>query len=242
MPKQDNKPLPPRKEPGFISRLFGGCVGIFVWIVFSLLLSIFIEWLGIAFFWSEQGHHHAVAMLLNESRYLNQHILIVSGEFEQLVYQTTQRMVGWISNDSGFEPLLQWLALPDQSQTGKLGEWGQSLIVNYEPYLLAVPVIAQLFCVRLAIVVLSLPAFFLFALVGIVDGLVERDLRRWGGGRESSNLYNLARKTIMPLFVLACMGYLSSPVSVHPAWVIIPFSALASFSLKITFSRLKKYF
>ena len=50
--------------------------------------------------------------------------------------------------------------------------------------------VTQLFSVRLAILTLAMPVFLLFSLVALVDGLVQRDLRRWGGGRESSFVYH----------------------------------------------------
>jgi len=78
--------------------------------------------------------------------------------------------------------------------------------------------------------------------VGAVDGLVERDLRRWGGGRESSNVFNLAKKSITPAFVLACVVYISLPYSLNPVIVILPFAILLGLAVRISFERLKKYF
>ena len=36
--------------------------------------------------------------------------------------------------------------------------------------------------------------FVLLTWVGLVDGLVQCDLRRWGGGRESSYVYHYAKR------------------------------------------------
>jgi integrating conjugative element membrane protein (TIGR03747 family) len=75
-----------------------------------------------------------------------------------------------------------------------------------------------------------------------VDGLVERDLRRWGGGRESSTVYELAKSAIGPTAIGAWMIYLGMPVSVDPSYVIVPFVFLFGFSVRVTTDRLKKYF
>ena len=56
----------------------------------------------------------------------------------------------------------------------------------YKPmseYVLAMMQVTQVFSVRLAILTLAMPIYLLFSLVALVDGLVQRDLRRWGGGR-----------------------------------------------------------
>ena len=62
---------PQRKEPGLIARLFSGVLNTIFWLFLSLLLSIIIEWIGISFFWSDQGANHAKEMLTNEQRFLH---------------------------------------------------------------------------------------------------------------------------------------------------------------------------
>ncbi len=52
------------------------------------------------------------------------------------------------------------------------------------------------------------------AFVGLVDGLVRRDIRRFGAGRESGFIYHRARAGLIPLAVLPWVAYLALPVSV----------------------------
>jgi hypothetical protein len=49
---------------------------------------------------------------------------------------------------------------------------------------------------------LTLPLFLMAAFVGLVDGLVCRDIRRFGAGRESGFIYHRARASLIPLAVL----------------------------------------
>ena len=100
----------------------------------------------------------------------------------------------------------------------------------------------QVFSVRLAILVLAIPVFVLFSLVALVDGLVKRDLRRWGGGRESSFVYHWAKRSALPLLVLTWVIYLALPFSLHPSVVVLPFAMLFAFSVAVTASTFKKYF
>jgi len=99
----------------------------------------------------------------------------------------------------------------------------------------------QVFAVRLAILTLATPVFVLFTLVALVDGLVRRDLRRWGGGRESSFVYHYAKQSVLPLVALAWVVYLSLPFSVHPSLVVLPFAALFAVSVSIMAGTFKKY-
>ncbi len=101
--------------------------------------------------------------------------------------------------------------------------------------------IVQLFAVRLAVLILTLPTFVLFFVVGLIDGLVRRDLRRWGGGRESSYLYHYAKKSVWRFVLIAAITYLALPISLHPAFVLVPFAILFAASINITASTFKKY-
>lgn len=101
--------------------------------------------------------------------------------------------------------------------------------------------VLKLFMVRLTTLCLATPAFLLFGLVGFVDGLVQRDLRRWGGGRESSYLYHYAKRSVWGFLIAAWVIYLALPVSVNPAFVILPFAVLFALSISVTASTFKKY-
>ncbi|RMM87080.1 TIGR03747 family integrating conjugative element membrane protein, partial [Pseudomonas savastanoi] len=62
-------------------------------------------------------------------------------------------------------------------------------VSKFQDYGLAALYTTLVFCVRLVILTLAIPLFVMTAFVGFVDGLVRRDLRRFGAGRESSYLY-----------------------------------------------------
>ncbi len=49
-------------------------------------------------------------------------------------------------------------------------------------FVIAMMQVTQVFSVRMAILTLAMPIFLLFSLLALVDGLVQRDLRRWGWG------------------------------------------------------------
>ena len=56
---------------GIISRVLTTIAQAIKWILFSLLFSIVIEWIGIKLWWPEQGLEHSRAMLSNEISYLD---------------------------------------------------------------------------------------------------------------------------------------------------------------------------
>ena len=97
------------------------------------------------------------------------------------------------------------------------------------------------FIVRLLVLVLTLPLFILAAFVGLVDGLVRRDVRKAGAGRESGFVYHRAKAALMPLAVMPWIIYLTLPISVHPLLVLLPCAALLGVVVCITASTFKKH-
>ena len=243
MAKPQQYQPPRRKEPGLIGQLFSALVQLLVWLVISLMLSIIIEWLGMIWFWPEQGADHAKAVLAADRAYLNQQLYDQSLAIRSDIIVLTGEAVVWVSRQSWLKALLHNVPdVADGSFLSSLQRWGYELYQRFEDYLQASTYVTQTFVIRLALILFSLPIFLVAALVGGVDGLVERDLRRWGGGRESSNVFNLARRSVVPSFVAACVVYISLPFSINPVIVILPFAFLLGLAVRIGFERLKKYF
>ena len=111
-------------------------------------------------------------------------------------------------------------------------------IRNYFYILLVVTV---LFSVKLAVIFLSIPLFIMFGVIGLVDGLVQRDLRKFGGGRESSLMYHSAKRLVLPVLVLGYVVYLMLPFNLMPAFVFLPFAGLFGFFVATTMRSFKKY-
>ncbi|MHB0818472.1 TIGR03747 family integrating conjugative element membrane protein [Stutzerimonas stutzeri] len=210
----------------------------------SLFMSILIEWLGIAFgWWAEKGYAHAEAMLEVELGWISSDFtrsLLMSDPI-QAAQRLTQTVYEWVFVKTGF---LEWIVsarvpLPQNASAFKIHS--NNLAVALEDYLLATLYVTLTFLVRLVILTLTSPLFAMAALVGLVDGLVRRDIRRFGAGRESSFLYHHSKRLIGPLFFTAWLIYLSLPFSVHPNWVLLPCAALLGLAVSITAGSFKKY-
>lgn len=232
---------PPRKEPGLIGKTLSSVVALIVWLILSLLISIIIEWIGMIWFWPEQGADHAQTVLNNDQAYLSAQLYEHSLSSQHLVAEKAKNVVTWIERQAASNSReLNFDFTPNSMSS--IGEWGRKYHRKAQPYFEAASTVAQTFVIRLALIVFSLPAFLLAGMIGAVDGLVERDLRRWGGGRESSNVFNLAKRSIVPAFVGACVVYISLPFSIDPALVLLPFALLLGLVVRVSFERLKKYF
>lgn len=94
---------------------------------------------------------------------------------------------------------------------------------------------------RCVILVLTAPLFILAAIVGFTDGLVSRDLRRFGAGRESAFVYHHAKRMVTPIFLTGWLIYLSLPFSIHPSLFLLPCALVFGLMIAIATASFKKY-
>ncbi|MCK9987907.1 MAG: hypothetical protein AzoDbin1_04379 [Azoarcus sp.] len=213
----------------------------------SLLLCIVIECVGLHFFWPEQGWHHAQGMLNHELAQLSANF--TRSALVQEPGRTAHRMVeqgyDWLFVKSG---VLDWIR--DASTQARAGSLRPAkdfryylgvVYVHLENYLIASAYTVLVFLVRLLVLCLTLPLFLMAAFVGLVDGLVRRDVRRFGAGRESGFIYHRAKASLMPLAVLPWVTYLALPVSVNPLMIVLPSAVLVGVAVCIAAATFKKY-
>lgn len=237
-----NRDAPAAPEKGPIGLGLSIIGAIFGFHLLGLSLAIVIEWIGMTYWWPGTGIHHAQQMMHREITFLSEdfksslfasHPAVFARECSDFVYH-------WAFEWSGVESGIQWLrtSVPDaKSFRGLIHATYQSI----EPYVLAAMMMTQTYALRVAVLIMSLPVFILFSTVGMADGLMRRDLRRWGGGRESSLAHGTARALLKHIYVVPWLIYLSLPFSLHPNWVILPSATCAGIAMCVMSATFKKY-
>jgi len=207
----------------------------------SLLVSIGIEWIGMHLWWAELGTEHSRQMLRAESQLLDDSLSVswLRGRPAGVIAQLTSE-AGQALKRSEIGAALRELARNATRRLGSSATWHR-LGQFAEPYTVAARNISQLYMVRLTVLCLAAPLFLLLILVGLVDGLVQRDLRRWGGGRESSYVYHYAKRSNLVFVGLGAILYLAIPFSIHPTVLLLPFACVCAITVSLTASRFKKY-
>jgi len=224
------------KKAGVIARVFFLPI-IAMGIVFlSILISVAIEWLGIGFGWwvtlfDQHGSDHAYQTLQSDLGWID------IGYKKSIFFENPGQELGnWVQN------IYRWLFIKTgitsfvDVNIGKNGWLGA-----IAEYLKAAMYIVLTTLVRLMILLLTSPLFLLAAVVGFVDGLVRRDLRKAGAGRESAFIYHHAKRAVSPVFIIGWLLYLSLPFSVHPNWFLLPNAFLFGLFISIASGSFKKY-
>lgn len=212
-------------------------------VLVTMIISILVEW-GLIWHCNDgpgtkvcssvdfkpgMGVNHSKNMLRAEAGYVNKH-------FKQSLMgaapvKVAGKLITWTDNNI-FRPIgIDNYIRKSNQEKG----WAWN-------YFVSAYTIVKVVLLRLCVLLLSIPAYLLFAFVGLVTGLVQRDLRKWGAGRESTDKFELSTKLISPSIVFCFILYLSWPNSINPALIIVPFAAMFGYSLHLTASNYKKYF
>lgn len=207
-----------------IAGTFGQAISFFFWFLFAVLISIIIEWVGMLLWW-DSGHSRRV--LEQEVVYLSQLNGSTLLNLKPIdVAHVTSQWVTRAYDTLGAHHWLPWLA------------------ETLQPIFIAVSSamdVTYTLIIRLATVVLAIPAFIFWGALALVDGLVERDVRRACGGIEQAFFYHHVKPFIKPSLAVGCGLYLTLPFSFNPGlYFLVPQAAFFS-AVFYTATTFKKY-
>ncbi|WP_321848163.1 TIGR03747 family integrating conjugative element membrane protein [Pseudomonas paraveronii] len=236
-----NTPTQPIQRPGLIISAISLILRIIGLLIASLLFSILIEFAGLLLFWSDQGWRHSQAMLSSELGWLSEHFKasLIIQQPGQTIVQWLDFLNQWLLVRTGFADFAQQARV--SSQGNGFWSWTNQFYVSIEDFVLAAVYVTFTFVVRLTILTLAAPLFLLAMFTGFVDGLMRRDLRKFGAGRESSFVYHRAKRAVIPLLIVPWAIYLSLPFSLNPMAVFLPSAAMLGIAMAITTATFKKY-
>lgn len=241
-PPRTTQASPPATRPhGLAGRLAAAAARVLRLLLVSLLVSIVIEWVGMHLWWSEAGSDHSRQMVEAEARFLDANIAATwtHSAAAIAVGGALTRLGNAVARSEILAPVSRWWRRAHAHATSS--PYWLKLQRFANPYVRAAGNVVKLYGIRLTVLCMAAPLFLLLILVGLVDGLVRRDLRRWGGGRESSYVYHYAKRSNLFLLGLGAIVYLAIPVTLHPSLVLVPFAVACAITVSVTASRFKKY-
>jgi len=227
-----------QSRPGLIGNLLSLISRIIMFLLGAMLCSVIIEWIGMAFLWPELGSAHSYEMMKTELGWFSNdftHSLFAT-EPVKLVGRILSLLNHWLYIDIGLKKFANQPHGLAQKDSVKI-----QIYYFLKEYALAGLYIVSIFLLRLAVILFSMPLFILAITVGIVDGLVSRDLRKFGCGYESGFIYHHSKIMIIKPLLASGMVYLALPFSIHPLTILLPSALLHGLSISITIRSFKKY-
>ncbi|MEX2258536.1 MAG: DUF4400 domain-containing protein [Woeseia sp.] len=197
------------------------------WVVALCALVLVIDLLFVVFIWTD-GAHHLAEVLAAERQLLGLGSDSSAGRF---IDAMVTRSYEWVFVKSG---LGDWLAT---QRSGLLAAVINGLWVLVETAVLGL----QLFAMRVAVVVLSVPLFVVVGATAVADGLYGWLMRRTRGGRESGFIYHRAKRAVPAFLLLVWAVYLIPPTPMDPRWIMPPFIAAFAMALRLQVAFFKKH-
>lgn len=236
---------PPVRQPAAVERpgprgpvalILATVLGLFFATLVSWMFGVLIELAGIYYLWPEEGIEHSRRLVQEDMGYIaaapRSVIIDDTVGFATEVLDTVEQQYRRIG-------IPQWY---ERTQSQQAETVASEISFHASRALLMTMYVAQDTLLRLAVAGFAIPAFVLACLLGLVDGLVRRDLRRWGGGRESSFVYHHAKRYTKWALTGGFTAYLAWPFGgFHPALMVLTFTALVAATLSTTVAAFKKY-
>ncbi|HCM1931018.1 TPA: TIGR03747 family integrating conjugative element membrane protein [Salmonella enterica subsp. salamae serovar 51:c:-] len=224
----EHTPPSPARRPGLLGWiallpgvLAGFCLG-------AWMLAIALEWLGKAFFWRNACASHSEQVL-------------------QATWQWWRSSAGapvWLVENLAFvsDTLQKGSAALVHSLNGQSGLfWTETVTTVIRCALLSAGNVTLTFLLRLAILLQALPLFVLTITIGLVDGLVRRDLRRFGADHESGFVYHHAKRVIGSSLAATGLVWLTVPIILEPEYVFMPGAVLIGVAGSVATGAFKKH-
>ncbi|HHI71474.1 MAG TPA: TIGR03747 family integrating conjugative element membrane protein [Rhodobacteraceae bacterium] len=247
-PREIKEPRHPVKR-GWLGNILHGGINVFSWILLACLFSIVAEWIGLTFYWPEEGVSHSQNMLIQELQYLGAdfypHPLVqdpaaFAWQWAEAVRNMFLSWAGKISAAASKVTVSNELSEIIQAVASFMARALLQIFQFFRVYLVSAYYIIQVVAVRLAVLTLAQPAFILTGLTAFCDGLMIREKRKMGVSRET-DFYHWAKPFIKPSLIAPWIIYLSLPISVHPSLVILPFCLIFGIAIAIAAATYRKY-
>jgi len=235
-------PAPTPKESTVLGMLFWSILKLIVWILLSWCLALVISVGLLIFSGKEQGLAYLHQLWLADCQALK---INTTGTWlwQQPIAHALTWIKGIINNlfiKTHFVDSVT--AIRDIKVNNQIIQhFAKTAYPIINDYLQALILTTAIVVMRLITVLLFIPLFALLGLVGLVDGLVQRDLRRLGGGRESALIYHRARYSVMPCLQWSCFLFLILPFAITPEKLLLPFAILFGVALFFAAKTFKKY-
>ncbi len=237
--------MPPqgKQQSGLFSTLIKIVSTVIFFIFISWLIFVTSEWVGMTWIWPEERTTHAKELYEKELSYLEGDFndTLVGGQAKGFARSFSDDFYEIIFEKSGFMKFILRLDQLDDDTASDFLKTLRKIYLNTQDYIISGIYASQAFSVRLAVLIMAIPLFFLFAIAGLTDGLVQRDVRKWCGGRESSLVYSYAKSSVIPVLLVSWLVYLGVPISFHPNYVLLPFGLLFGTAIMLTAASFKKY-
>jgi len=231
-----------KKHVPLTLRILSGFFDLLGFLLLAWLIAVAIEWGGMMVIWPEEGSTHSERMLKQELGYLNDDFATsITGSSPALAAFDAAIIVKFFVFEwTNLIHFYDWLKnAPVDASSIRLSIARVAWTVS--DYFQALMNTTLIFAVRVTVATLSMPAFLLIGTAALIDGLVQRELRIYGGGIERAMVYHHVKPWIKPAIMSTWFFYLGIPFSIHPNLIFVPAMIVFGMAIFLTSALFKKH-
>ena len=231
-----------KKHVPLTLRILSGFFDLLGFLLLAWLIAVAIEWGGMMVIWPEEGSAHSERMLKQELGYLNDDFATsITGSSPALAAFDAAIIVKfYVFEWTHLIHFYDWLKnAPVDASSIRLSIARVAWTVS--DYFQALMNTTLIFAVRVTVATLSMPSFLLIGTAALIDGLVQRELRIYGGGIERAMVYHHVKPWIKPAVMSTWFFYLGIPFSIHPNLIFVSAMIVFGMAIFLTSALFKKH-
>jgi len=231
-----------KKHMPLTLRILSGFFDLLGFMLLAWLIAVAIEWGGMMLIWPDEGSTHSERMLRQELSYLNDDFAssITGGSPALAAFDAATTVKFYVFEWTHLIHFYDWLKdAPMDASSMRLSIARVAWIVS--DYFQALMNTTLIFAVRVTVATLTMPAFLLIGTAALIDGLVQRELRIYGGGIERAMIYHHVKPWIKPAVISTWFFYLGIPFSIHPNLIFVPAMIVFGMAIFLTSALFKKH-
>lgn len=241
MAKSDARPIKPEKPKPFMVQLIFTPLVVLMKLTGGLLIamvaSVVIEWVGMAMQWWPATH--AFEMFSQEYKMIDHsfNFSITGHRPVLLVNDLLKAVTNWTHNTYAFQYIFSGLTGYEVGFFGTI----KKIVHATVDYMGAAGYVFLTIFTRVVIFFLSTPWFVLCGAIGLIDGLIEREIRKYEGGIEHAWIYHMSKSHLGVAITIGWIVYLGMPFAIHPSLILIPAGIFFGMNIYVTAWSFKKF-
>ena len=222
------------------------CLLIFIMAWMLMSIELVVKWLKNDIAFSVQFANHLLlsqlALLPNAKCSASYcHPLNEISSWNQWLVTSTRSLTQQITHSANQLSHQMPVSVAQYANAGTVLQWARAGIANLHLLFKLCWLAFEVVLTKFMVMILSLPLLLIAAFMGLVDGLVMRDIRKMGVGRESALLFHAVKKKLFPTILLFVFVFLVLPMPITPSVIILPLACCIGVLTAISASRFKKY-
>jgi len=237
-----------------------GIISTGISLISYLILIVLMAWVGLLMVFSgyrvcqgaQATYQRIATMQMMNDQLLKRTPIYGANHADEILQLNEKQLLTWITQNSLIPHSMAYMKqqqaafsahfhLPAKQHKNPFARLGQKMKIFFSEGIAIAWGVTRIMLGRVLIFLLAIPLFLLCAMLGVVDGLVQRDIRKFQGARESTLFFHQMKSNLSFWFFIPMFAYFAWPWATMPTWFLIPIAFVMSVFIQASLRSFKKY-